>query len=190
MPVLCVTHGQLLSILTMVSRLEDNVYVNDFFRPQYLVGSVCELEPSLFQACGVQGVLLDMDNTLAPWRHPEVMPEIIAWGQRLHAAGLSACVVTNAAHPRLVAPVAEQLGFSWVHRAVKPLSRGIRRGMEMLGTTPRTTAMVGDQLFTDILGGNRLGLTTMLVNPLVHHNEDFLTRQILRRLERLFVCRP
>lgn len=164
--------------------------VNSLFRPHITIASVCDLEPMMLRALGINGVLLDMDNTLAPWREQEILPEILAWGQRLLAAGVRACVVTNAGHERLVTPVAEQLCIPWVHRAVKPLSRGIQRGMTALDTQPGNTAMIGDQLFTDIVGGNRLGLTTILVNPLVGHNEDWATRNILRPLERFFVSRP
>jgi HAD superfamily phosphatase (TIGR01668 family) len=94
-------------------------------------------------------------------------------------------VVTNAASTKRVQPVAEHLGIPWIIRAAKPLPRGYRHAMGLLGTTPATTAMIGDQVFTDILGGNRLGLYTILVDPLPNAREALITRMVQRPLERV-----
>ena len=143
-----------------------------------------DLDCAELAARGIRGVLLDLDNTLAAWRSMAIAPEVERWLGGLRHAGLNACIVSNAATDRRVRPVAERLGLPWVTRALKPLRRGFVRGMRLMGTTPDTTVMVGDQLFTDIYGGNRLGLFTILVDP-VSRRDAFTTRLIQRPLERL-----
>jgi HAD superfamily phosphatase (TIGR01668 family) len=153
-------------------------------RPHRVARSLVELKCEEFLARGVRGVILDLDNTLTAWRSVAVSPEIERWIGRLRDAGLAVCVVSNAATARRVRPVADRLGLPWVTRAGKPLARGFLRGMRLMGTEPSTTAMVGDQLFTDILGGNSLGLFTVLVDP-ISTREAITTKWLQRPLERL-----
>jgi uncharacterized protein len=125
-----------------------------------------DIDPVDLAARGMKGVVLDLDNTLAEWRGKEASPAIDLWLGRLRAAGLTACIVSNAATTLRVRRIADRLGLPWVTRAVKPLRRAFLRAMYLMKTTPATTAVVGDQLLTDILGGNRLGMYTILVEPL------------------------
>ncbi|MHB9134137.1 MAG: YqeG family HAD IIIA-type phosphatase [Armatimonadota bacterium] len=162
----------------------DNNTMFDRFRPHRLIRSLVEIDCSELAARGIRGVLLDLDNTLTAWRSTEIPPGVDEWLRVLQDAGLAACVVSNAATARRVQPVGDRLGLPWVTRACKPLVRGFNQGMQLLGTTPETTAMVGDQVFTDIYGGNRLGLYTILVEPYSPH-EALVTKVIQRPLERL-----
>jgi len=143
-----------------------------------------EIDLSELAARGVRGVLIDMDNTLTPWRSHSISPEIELWIGKLHELGMSACLVSNAATVKRVRPVADRLEIPYVTRAAKPLARGFRKGMKLLKTTPETTAMVGDQVFTDIYGANRLGIYTILVDPM-SSKEALITRMLQRPLERL-----
>jgi hypothetical protein len=106
--------------------------------------------------------------------------------QRLHAVGLAGCIVSNNFSLR-VRQVGELLGLPVVGWAVKPVPVGFWRAMSIMGTTPATTALVGDQLFTDVLGGNLVGMYTILVEPL--STEEFPTTKLVRRLERLIRAR-
>jgi HAD superfamily phosphatase (TIGR01668 family) len=156
----------------------------DIFRPKFTVERLETLECGMLQDAGIQAVMLDLDNTLAPYRSTEVPWEIQAWIAGLQASGLRACMVTNASTPIRIAPVADALGIPWVKQANKPLAGGFQRGMNLLDSTPQTTAMVGDMLLTDIYGGNRLGLFTVLVKPLTG-NDAWLAKYIQRPLEGL-----
>lgn len=157
---------------------------SQLFRPRLVVPHVPDVDCHLLTARGIRGVLLDLDNTLAPWRSQQIFHGVEAWIAGVRDAGLYACIVTNASNAGRVRPVAETLGIPWVTRALKPFAGGFRRGMAALGTTPDTTAMVGDMLLTDILGGNRLGCYTVLVDPHSTH-EAWPARFIQRPLERL-----
>lgn len=156
----------------------------DQFRPHQIVRRLVEVDCEALAASGVRGVILDLDNTVTAWRSTVVTHDIEHWVGRLRDAGLVACLVSNAASAARMRPVADRLGLPWVVRALKPLPRGFRRGMRLMGTTPETTIVIGDQLFTDIYGGNRLGLYTILVDP-ISPRESLFTRLLQRPLERL-----
>ncbi len=79
--------------------------------------------------------------------------------------------------------IAKLIGIPAVYKAGKPRKRAYRKAMAMLSTTPHETMMVGDQIFTDVLGGNRLGLYTILVKPI--HQQEFIGTKVMRILERL-----
>jgi hypothetical protein len=91
------------------------------------------------------------------------------------------CIASNARSKTRVSAIADEIGAQWLAPAGKPSRRGLRRAMELLGTEATTTALVGDQLFTDVMGGNRAGLFTILVRPL--SGRDFPPTKIMRLLE-------
>lgn len=106
--------------------------------------------------------------------------------RRLGAAGLAGCIVSNNFSLR-VRQVGTLLGVPVVGWALKPVPLGFWRAMAIMGTRPATTALIGDQLFTDVLGGNLLGMYTILVEPL--SQDEFPTTRLVRRIERLIRTR-
>lgn len=132
------------------------------------------------KATGVDSLLLDLDNTVSPHHSTTVVPEIRDWLATLPGRGFSVCFVSNNWHDD-VHERAAALGFPVVPKAGKPLPFGIRKAMRLLGSEPGACAMIGDQLFTDILGGNCAGAVTVLVEPLTH--VDLPHTRVLRRLE-------
>jgi HAD superfamily phosphatase (TIGR01668 family) len=163
--------------------------ITHHFRPHWTVPSVPEIDCAHLAAYGIQGVMLDLDNTLAPWRSPAIFPGVQEWIACVKAHGLRACIVTNASNAERVRPIAESLEIPWVTRALKPMAGGYRRGMDLLQTIPESTVMVGDMLLTDVLGANRLGLFTVLVEPKSLH-EALPARLFQRPLERLIGREP
>lgn len=153
--------------------------------PDYIVRHVCDVTPALLAERGINAVVTDLDNTLVPWRSEEVAEEIAAWLLNLRQAGLRVCIASNTRHFSRLERLAAQMDIGHVPgNAGKPGVRGLRNALTLLNSSPQQTAMVGDQLFTDIIAGNRLGLTTVLVNPL-SPREFIGTRLISRNLERL-----
>jgi HAD superfamily phosphatase (TIGR01668 family) len=129
---------------------------------------------------GVEGQLLDMDNTILPRDTSELRQELRDWATRTAEDGFRLCLVSNNWHGH-VSAVAEQLGIPLVARAVKPLPFAFLRGMRLLGVDARRAAVIGDQLFTDVLGGNLVGATTVLVDPL--SRSDLPHTLLLRLIE-------
>jgi HAD superfamily phosphatase (TIGR01668 family) len=163
--------------------------MRNWFRPHQVVRRLEELDCAALRERGLRGVLLDLDNTIAPWRCLDVSPAVESWLARLRTHHLRACVVTNAATISRVAPIAERLGLPWVTSAYKPLPHGFRRGMSLIDTAPEHTAMIGDLMTMDIVGGNRLGLYTVLVEPM-SYREAWGTRWLQRPLEALIGRKP
>jgi HAD superfamily phosphatase (TIGR01668 family) len=152
--------------------------------PDGLAASVVSIDPDTLLDRGVRGVILDLDNTLVAWNRCEVGEPLREWLGRLRAAGVNACIVSNNTRSR-VETFCAQVGLPAVARAKKPRRRGFRLAMELLGTRPHETAVVGDQVWTDVLGGKRLGLHTILVRPVARR--EFVGTRAMRLLEGLWL---
>ncbi len=148
--------------------------------PDYYVVDVHAIDLDALRLRGVRGLLLDLDNTILPRDTNEVPDELRAWAATLAGLGFRICLVSNNWHER-VKIVAGDLGFDLVAKAVKPLPFAFWKAMGLLGLRARECAVVGDQLFTDILGGHLIGATTVLVKPL--STTDLPHTLLLRRLE-------
>lgn len=151
--------------------------------PKYYVPSVVAIDPQALRRKGIRGILIDLDNTLVPWHGTEVFEDVRQWLSKVKECGLQLCIVSNAASSRRVAKMSEWLGLPNIPRSFKPRRRGFRRGLQIMGLRPHEVAVIGDQVFTDVLGGNRLGAFTILVKPLSHR--DFISTKFVRLIERI-----
>lgn len=149
--------------------------------PAECARSIYDIDLEGLRARGVRGLILDLDNTLLAWDREEITPELSAWVERARDLQFQLCLVSNGI-PQRVRRVAASLGLPAVTSAVKPRKRPFLQAMRHFGLSAAEVAVVGDQLFTDILGGNRLGLYTVLINP-VSRREAKHTR-LVRKLER------
>lgn len=156
------------------------------FYPNAYVSSFRNIGPAFFLERGINGIILDLDNTIIPWQASVLEPDMVELLGRFKEAGLKLCVVSNALNRR-VAGLLEPLGIAGVARAAKPRRRSFFKALEILGTVPEETAVVGDQLFTDILGGNRLGLYTVLVKPV--SKKEFVGTRFVRLVEKVLLYR-
>lgn len=156
------------------------------FCPHRLVRSVVEIKVEELQSRNIQGVILDLDNTLVRWQKEEMTEEVTAWLETLKSSGIRLCILSNSILGKRSERIAARLGCSNIRLARKPSARGFRRAMEALDATAASTAIVGDQMFTDIWGGNRAGIYTIMVHP-IHRREFLYTRFISRPPERLLL---
>jgi uncharacterized protein len=138
------------------------------FTPNLLVASVHKISQADLSARGIKGILFDLDNTLLTHYGTEFDPDLVAWMRRAQDAGFGLCIASNGYETRTLG-LAEKLGIPAVARSQKPRRSGLRRGLAVLGLQPSEAAMVGDQIFTDIWAGNRLGMYTILVDPIDSH---------------------
>ncbi|MFM7320931.1 MAG: YqeG family HAD IIIA-type phosphatase [Armatimonadota bacterium] len=153
--------------------------------PDHCVRHVRELTPEWLGERGIRGLVADLDNTLVGW-HEEAIPEdVLAWSRALGNAGIPLCIASNTWNFGRLRRVAHTLGAEHhPGNAGKPGTRGVGDSLSRLGLTAADAAMVGDQLFTDMVAGRRAGLATILVNPL--SSREFIgTRLVSRNLERL-----
>lgn len=155
-------------------------------QPDAYVMSLSAVSPGYFTGRGIKGLILDLDNTLIPWQSGRFEPKMIKLLKHYLDSGLKLCVVSNAFNKR-VTNILDPIGIPGVARAVKPRRKAFLKALEIMGTTVEETAVVGDQLFTDIYGGNRLGLYTVLVVPI--SKREFLGTKFVRMVERRVLLR-
>lgn len=133
------------------------------FYPNKLIRSVYELNwEELSRTYG--GVIFDIDNTLVP--HGAAADEAaIQLFARIHHLGMKTMLVSNNGEAR-VKPFAQQVQTDYIYKAGKPKVEGYNKAMAKMGTDPKHTLFIGDQIFTDVWGGNRFGALTIMVAPL------------------------
>ncbi len=155
-------------------------------RPGRICGSILDVSLPELSRMGIRGIIIDIDNTLTEWHSP-ILPEgAAAWLEQAGREDIRLCFVSNNS-ARRARDVADKAGIPFVAKAQKPRRRSFRKAMEIMGTAPGQTAVIGDQLFTDILGGNRMGLLTILVTPISRH--EFFGTRLMRLVEAVFIRR-
>ena len=116
-------------------------------------GSIFDIDPTALARRGIRLLLADLDNTLVPYGVPEPTEQVRAWAAALAAQGVTLFVLSNNRHPERPERFSNALGVPFIGHAGKPKPGSFFRAMERMGCTPEQTAIVGDQIFTDILGG-------------------------------------
>jgi uncharacterized protein len=160
--------------------LEEDVL--ERFFPGILVDKIQDIDFEILKQRNIKGLILDIDNTLVPYSLREADENAVKWIEGVTGAGLKACIVSNNSEKRVI-EFNKRLKLPAVHRALKPRKRAFKEAMELMGISPPETAVIGDQIFTDIYGGNRLGLYTILVKP-IDTNEQFMIK-MKRILEKI-----
>jgi HAD superfamily phosphatase (TIGR01668 family) len=156
-------------------------------RPDFCFSRAEDITPAWLAERGLRGVLLDIDNTITRWEHHAVLDGELRWMQTLRDTGVGLRFLSNGL-PHKLAAVIEQTGVVHVvGRPMKPLPHAFRRGVGELELPVEQVLMVGDSVFTDILGANRAGLWTALVDPL--SAVDFMGSKLWRLLEALLRAR-
>lgn len=154
------------------------------FYPQYRFHRVWEISPQWLAQRKISVLLLDVDNTLTPHNNPIVPHEVSNWIDQMKHAGIHLLIISNN-KPQRVEPFAQKIGLGCIAHAAKPLTGGVYRALDRLGVQKSQTAMVGDQIFTDILCGNFANITTILVDPI--EQEKFLFFKGKRAVERILL---
>jgi uncharacterized protein len=137
--------------------IESCVVIDRILRPKLSLTQLEELTPCKLHSLGIRGLLIDLDNTLLPLNMTELEAYQRSWLMSLTDGGVSPCLVSNAV-PQRIERALGSLEIPYVARARKPLKTGYRKGLELLGLNPHECGMLGDQLFTDVFGANRLGI--------------------------------
>ncbi|SFJ10400.1 YqeG family HAD IIIA-type phosphatase [Thermoflavimicrobium dichotomicum] len=152
------------------------------FIPDLYAQSIYTIDFGALKRRGVTAIIVDLDNTLVESTRPDATPRLIEWLNEIKKMGFQVIIVSNNTKTR-VSKFAVPLNIPFIHTAKKPLTQAFRKALEKLGTRIEETVVIGDQLLTDVLGGNRMGLYTILVVP-VSDVEGIFTR-LNRRIERL-----
>ncbi len=149
--------------------------------PDLHIESVFKLDLEKLKKNDIEGLIIDIDNTLVSWDIKYITERAKQWLLDLEKEGFKVCLVSNNTKDRVVV-FNEELKLPAIHRALKPRTGAFKKAMKILGTTAENTAVIGDQIFTDVLGGNRIGLFTVLVVPIV--GKEFWWTTFMRKIER------
>lgn len=155
--------------------------------PDQIVNTVFDIDLNALRARGVSGIITDLDNTLVSARTKLATPELKAWLEKVHQEGFRVVILSNNNETR-VSNFAKPLGIPYIPAARKPFGHAFRRAIELLKLEAGQVVVVGDQMLTDVLGGRRMGLHTILVTPIAPGEEGWGT-QINRRIERIALSR-
>jgi HAD superfamily phosphatase (TIGR01668 family) len=155
-------------------------------RPDAYAERLSGVSLDTLSATGIAGIIVDLDNTLVGYGQEHLAGEDAAWIAAALARGFRICLVSNNFTGR-VDRIAQELGVPAIPSALKPLPRGFSQALRVLGTPKNRTVVVGDQLFTDVLGAKLMGLRCILTEPLVAH--DWYGTRVLRFFERMLLGR-
>ncbi len=157
----------------------------EILRPKVYVNSVYNIDlMKLKKIKNIKGIIVDLDNTLVAWGKKEVSPRIIDWIKEAKKIGFKICIVSNTNSKR-AAEFAKIFDIPYHSKYFKPFSVAFNNGLKILETKKTETVVIGDQIFTDIWGGNRLKLLTILVIPIV--KKDSIGTFLHRNLEKILI---
>ena len=158
--------------------------MKDFLTPDYMFATFDKVTPDFLQSIGVRALLIDIDNTLAPYEEPDPNERILDWFATLEKNGIRVALVSNNHTPR-VERFNKPLGLIAYPDSGKPGRKTLEIAMRELGVTHTETAMLGDQLLTDCFAGKHIGLRSIIVPPIKDKTNLFFRSK--RFLERPFI---
>ena len=148
--------------------------------PKMYLKKVQEIKFEMVKQNGILGIILDVDNTLIDYYRN--MPEGVAqWCKSLKQKGIQFCIASNSNQKEKVEMVAKSLEIPYIYFAKKPLKSGLKRAAKVMNIEPTKIAVVGDQIFTDVLGANRMGMFSILVDPI--EEKDIWITKLKRPIE-------
>ena len=151
------------------------------FRPTLVCEKVTDITPQMLQKLEIKAVLLDVDNTLTSYISKKPIDGSIEWAKNLQKMGYLVYIVSNN-YPKRVGEIAEKFDLPYVSFALKPSPFGFRKARKQIGIKGSDCLVVGDQIFTDILGANLGFMKSVLLTPI--EIENGFTIKIRRHFEK------
>lgn len=148
------------------------------FLPRFIFPKITDIAPEFLAGHGISLLLMDFDNTMLPYTTDVPEQELLDWLEKMRRGGITLCIVSNS-HKSRVPRFSERYGVPCQSHAAKPSPKGIRLAMQRFGAERSQTALVGDQIFTDVLGANLAGVTAIAVRSIHNHT-------ILLKLRHIF----
>jgi HAD superfamily phosphatase (TIGR01668 family) len=158
-----------------------------WLRPTSFARRITDIDLAPLHRAGIAGIVLDLDNTLVGYREVGPAAEVEAWVAGALASGFRVAILTNN-RTSWALDIARRLNLPAITDARKPLAAGFRRARAVLDVPNEALLVVGDQLFTDVLGARMAGLAVILTEPLVKGDRWHIL--VLRVVEKLLVARP
>ena len=150
-------------------------------KPDIKLHGITDITVELLKEYNIKALLLDVDNTMSTHHGTILTDGLLEWIAKMQDAGIKLMVLSNSKRFR-IEPFASRIGLPFISLGCKPLPTGYLRGVKALGEKRKNVAIVGDQIFTDILGGKIVGVKTILLTPI--KLEDGWSFKIRRKLEK------
>lgn len=151
--------------------------------PNLSLHHVTDIDFQKLSDLGIKGIILDLDNTMLPWKDYDVPVENINWVEKGKSLGFKFFILSNTIHTKRLAHIGQVLGCDFIHPAFKPNPKNYLKAAKKLNLEKKEMACIGDQLFTDIKGGNKAGFYTILVDQL--SQKEFKGTKISRFFEKI-----
>ena len=148
------------------------------FLPKIITDSLTDVTPELLRGRDIRLLMLDFDNTIVPYTRNEPTDAMESWLRAMVASDIQICVVSNSKKDR-VKIFCEKYGIPCITHAKKPFTKGIRECLVKFNVPAWQAALVGDQIYTDTLGANSAGVTSILVKAIDNHNFWLKARHVL-----------
>ena len=145
--------------------------------PKGYFNKITDITYEYLEFNNINGLILDVDNTLIDY-YENLSEETIEWVNLLKDKGIKMCILSNSNKLDKVKRVAEKLDIEYIHFGMKPFKRGFTRAVDILKIEEKNIAVIGDQIFTDVLGANRMKMYSILVDP-IKEKDIFIT--VLKR---------
>ena len=155
--------------------------------PTYFTYKVTDINFAFLKHLNIKGIILDVDDTLVAHRIPNPQQEVVEWINTLKLNRIKIILLSNNFKNR-VKPFAKKLNIPYIHLSMKPLTFGLKKAIKNINCSPQETIVVGDQIFTDVLAANLLGIKSILVEPIKKSNsilfkvKRFFEKQIKKNL--------
>ena len=153
----------------------------EIFKPNARFNKITDIKPEFLKENNIKGLILDVDNTLITL-DKEPLEDVEKWILKMKESGFKICIASNSIHKTRVKTIADELEIPYIYFSIKPMKRGLKKAMDILGLEPQYIAEIGDQVFTDVMGANRMQMFTILTDPI--SPEKLHVGRLKRRIEK------
>ena len=151
------------------------------FLPNFIYRRITDIDFETIENFGIKALFLDVDNTLSTHHGTVLVNGLKKWIKEMSEKGISLLILSNSKNKR-VKPFAKKVGLPFVSCALKPLPFGYNKAIRMLKCNKNNCAIIGDQIFTDVLGANLYGVKSILVRPIkLENGSSFKIRRYFER---------
>jgi HAD superfamily phosphatase (TIGR01668 family) len=154
------------------------------FYPDDYKNSIYDIDPKVLKGKGIDSIVVDIDNTLSPWGSDKPGTKECGWISFMRKSGFTICILSNSSNRRIF-KYCEGLEVLYAENVHKPLKASFLKAMGLMKSRSENTCVIGDQVFTDILGGNLSGMYTILITPI--DKKEFFFTKIMRNIEKIVI---
>lgn len=153
-------------------------------RPDAYFEKITNIDCEFFNKHNIKGIILDVDNTILDLDKKPV-DGIEKWVNIIKKNDIKLCIASNSINKEKLGNISQKLDIPYVPHSLKPLKSGLKKAVNILNVEPKNIAEIGDQLFTDVWGANRMEMFSVLVKPI--SPEKHFISEIKRKVERIFL---